>query len=97
MTNEYTSHFIDDAHIVETLKQAESRDAAHVREVLSKSRELKGLDLSDIAVLMKISDPDLLHELFTTAKSVKEEIYGRRLVIFAPLYICQMALYFRRS
>ena len=66
------------------------RDAVRVREVLAKSREMKGLDMGDVAALMPVSDPDLLGELFTTAREVKEQIYGRRLVLFAPLYISNL-------
>jgi len=43
-----------------------------------------------MAALMHVSDPDLLHEIFDTAQHVKQAIYGRRLVIFAPLYVSNM-------
>jgi 2-iminoacetate synthase len=90
MIKEYSSSFIDDSQITDILNQADSRDANRVRAVLAKARQLKGLDMTDIGVLMHISDPELLGELFSTAKSVKEEIYGRRLVLFAPLYISNL-------
>ena len=61
-----------------------------IRDILNKSLELKGLNISDIAALCSINDPSLLSELFLTAKQVKEKIYGRRLVIFAPLYISNL-------
>ena len=72
------------------LKQHATSDAVHVREVLARARELKGLSMDDTASLMSISDPELLGELFATARQVKEEIYGRRLVLFAPLYISNL-------
>ncbi len=90
MNTEYSSSFIDESKIADVLHQAEARDGGRVRAVLAKARELKGLDQPDIAVLMQISDPELLGELFSTAKSVKEQIYGRRLVLFAPLYISNL-------
>lgn len=65
-------------------------DAVRVREVLARAREEKGLDFSDIAVLCAVSDPQLLSELFATARAVKENIYGRRLVLFAPLYVSNL-------
>ena len=43
-----------------------------------------------IAVLMNVSDPALLGELFAAAQHVKDTIYGRRLVLFAPLYVSNM-------
>ncbi len=62
-------------------------DAGHVREVLAKARELKGLTMAEVAALCGIDAPELAEELFATARWVKEEIYGRRMVLFAPLYI----------
>ncbi len=81
---------IREAEIDAILSQPKQRDAVQVREVLAKARELKGLSMQDAAVLMPISDPDLLSELFAAARHVKEEIYGRRLVLFAPLYISNL-------
>jgi 2-iminoacetate synthase len=46
--------------------------------------------MDDVAVLTSISDPEMLGELFNTANEVKETIYGKRLVLFAPLYISNM-------
>ena len=81
---------IDEARISNTLSQAATQDAARVREILAHAREGKGLDDAEMAVLMGISDPELLHELFDTARDVKDMIYGRRLVLFAPLYISNL-------
>ena len=81
---------IDEGAIWKSLETHKHSDAGHIREVLAKARELKGLDPDDIAALMPISDPDLLHELFDTARYAKDEIYGKRLVLFAPLYISNL-------
>lgn len=81
---------IREEEINQILAAAPVRDAVRVREVLAKAREMKGLDLPEIAALMPISDPELLGELFAAAREVKENIYGRRLVIFAPLYISNL-------
>ena len=61
-----------------------------MRAILAKARELQGLDAEEVAVLCGLSDPELLGELFTTARDVKEEIYGRRLVLFTPLYVSNL-------
>ena len=81
--------FIDEPVIFKTLEQA-TTDAAAVREVLAKARQLNGLEAADVAVLMSVSDPKLLGELFAAAQHVKDTIYGRRLVLFAPLYVSNM-------
>jgi 2-iminoacetate synthase len=81
---------IDEAAIALTLDQHRRADAAQVRDVLVKARALGGLESAEMAVLMTVSDPDLLGELFDTARDVKAAIYGRRLVIFAPLYVSNL-------
>jgi 2-iminoacetate synthase len=86
----YTENFIHEARISEILEANKRADALHVREVLSKAREMKGLETAEVAVLTGISDPVLLQELFETANYLKETIYGKRLVVFAPLYISNL-------
>lgn len=78
---------IDELKICNTLKQHQHSDAGLVREILCKALELRGLSEKDVAVLATINNPELLSELFQTARKIKEAIYGNRLVIFAPLYI----------
>ncbi len=89
MSSEH-AFFIDEPAIFQTLELAGSADAAAVRAVLAKARELHGLEAAEIAVLMNVSDPTLLGELFATAQVVKDTIYGRRLVLFAPLYVSNL-------
>lgn len=81
---------LDEKKIDAALKKAAKADAAKVREVLAKAREMKGLSSDEAAVLTGIDTPELLEELFGAARFVKENIYGRRLVIFAPLYISNL-------
>ena len=90
MADKTSGDFIQEQAVLETLAVCRDRDSGRVRQVLQKGLELKGLDLDEIAVLMQISDPLLLSELFDTARQVKDRIYGRRLVIFAPLYISNL-------
>ncbi|MFT4301215.1 MAG: [FeFe] hydrogenase H-cluster radical SAM maturase HydG, partial [Desulfovibrio sp.] len=82
--------WLDDAKIRKTLESCTREDVTRVRDVLDKSRELKGLSQADVAVLMGISSPELISELYLTAKAAKEEIYGNRIVLFAPLYISNL-------
>jgi len=78
---------IDETRIQTLLDVAQDCGSAHVRSVLAKARELNGLHESDVAVLMAMNDPTLIEELYETGKYIKDEIYGSRLVLFAPLYI----------
>ncbi len=81
---------IDDDGIRAVLESASRSDAGEIRALLAKARELKGLRGRDLAVLANVTDPALLDELFDTAREAKEAIYGRRIVLFAPLYISNL-------
>lgn len=82
--------FIDEQKVWATIEDNNNVDFIRIREILAKASEMKGLNLSDIAALTTISDPEILAELFQTANTVKETIYGKRLVVFAPLYISNL-------
>lgn len=77
--------FIDDKRIFEALAQKE--DAGKVAAVLAKSKEKQALDLDETAALLVVKSPALLERIFETAKQLKRDIYGNRIVLFAPLYI----------
>ena len=85
-----TGEFIDEAAIAQAMLSATTKDATRVREILAKAKELNGLSMDEVAVLSSVSDPELLAELFATARECKEAIYGQRLVLFAPLYISNL-------
>ncbi len=89
-TTTETGDFIRQEEIDEALRAAQTKDAVRVREVLAKARELGGLDMDEVAILSSVSDPELLAELFDSARDVKDAIYGSRLVLFAPLYISNL-------
>lgn len=79
--------FIDDNQIQSILDQAKIPDPLRVREIIDKAYELKGLTPDEVAVLLQTEDKDLIGAILRAAHKIKEDIYGNRLVIFAPLYI----------
>lgn len=81
-----SSSVVDERTIGEAISQAEP-EAARVRDIIAKARELRGLELDEAAALLTVQDKDLEEEIFQAARDVKLAIYGRRLVLFAPLYI----------
>ncbi|WP_299584610.1 [FeFe] hydrogenase H-cluster radical SAM maturase HydG [uncultured Sunxiuqinia sp.] len=85
-----TPTFINEQAIHDILEKHSQPDFAQVRDVLAKASEMKGLKLEEVAILSGISDPTLLEELFQTANQIKDTIYGKRLVLFAPLYISNL-------
>ena len=77
---------IDEKEIERTLDGVQT-DKSYVRDVIAKAKELKGLDISEAATLLMVTDNDLEEEIFQAARDIKLAIYGKRLVLFAPLYI----------
>ncbi|MBE0661251.1 MAG: [FeFe] hydrogenase H-cluster radical SAM maturase HydG [Bacteroidales bacterium] len=58
-----------------------------VREVIAKSIDKNRLTLEETAVLINATDPELIEEIKQGARSLKEKVYGNRIVLFAPLYV----------
>ncbi|MBR1769210.1 MAG: [Bacteroidales bacterium] len=54
--------------------------------VLNEALKLKGLTLQDVAVLLCAEGKENTDKIMQAAKWVKQEIYGKRLVLFAPIY-----------
>lgn len=82
-----TEHFIDEAGIFQGLERNAAPDMARVDDVLEKARELTGLTPDEAAALLQADDPECDERIFAAAREVKLGIYGRRLVLFAPLYV----------
>lgn len=78
--------FISDAGIERHLSMPVP-DAAQVRAVIAKALRKEALSVAETAVLVAANTPELIEEIETAAKTLKERVYGNRIVIFAPLYI----------
>ncbi|MCF2576330.1 [FeFe] hydrogenase H-cluster radical SAM maturase HydG [Phocaeicola barnesiae] len=81
--------FISHEEITETLEYAASNknNRELIRSLIEKARACKGLNHRDAAVLLECDDPELLEEIFTLAREIKQKFYGNRIVMFAPLYL----------
>lgn len=77
--------FIDEAKFYELLKI--TADPVHVRDIIAKSLEKKALSLEETAILLAADTPELIEEIFEAARQLKRDVYGNRIVLFAPLYI----------
>ncbi len=69
------------------LDRAKNPSNGEIAAIIEKARKKKGLALADVARLVHVTDTALTERLFRAASEVKREIYGRRLVLFAPLYV----------
>ncbi|MCL6639444.1 MAG: [FeFe] hydrogenase H-cluster radical SAM maturase HydG [Firmicutes bacterium] len=79
--------FIDDGRILDLLERAKKATRREAEAIVEKAARLKGLAPEEAAVLLQAEDAELLEKVYRTARDIKERIYGRRLVFFAPLYI----------
>lgn len=79
--------FINHEYIYSLLEENQSASKKEILEILNKARSFKGLSHEEIAKLLYIEDKSLLNELYSVAGYIKNKIYGKRVVMFAPLYI----------
>lgn len=62
-------------------------ETSRLRSLVEKAGEARGLEPHEVAALLRSEDPDVWREVFAAARAVKESIYGRRLALFAPVYM----------
>ena len=81
--------FIDHQEILDSLAYADAhkKDAAVIDAILEKARLRKGLSHREASVLLACELEDKNQEIFTLAKQIKQDFYGDRIVMFAPLYL----------
>ncbi len=78
--------FIDEAALGDLLAQPRST-RSQVRDVIAKSLAKTALTTAETAVLLNADEPELVEEIFAAARQLKRDVYGNRIVLFAPLYI----------
>ena len=81
--------FINHEEILSTLAYADEHkhDKALITEILAKAKLEKGLSHHEASVLLACDIPELNEEIFALAKKIKDDFYGDRIVLFAPLYL----------
>jgi 2-iminoacetate synthase len=82
-----TADFLDESRIADLLARGATASSGNALRIIDRAKEAKGLTLEETAVLLQSDDQEVLQALFQAAREVKEKIYGKRLVFFAPLYI----------
>ena len=83
------TEFIDDQEIQDSIAYAEQNknNRELVDAILKKAAECKGLSHREAAVLLECELPEEKERIFALAKEIKQEFYGNRIVMFAPLYL----------
>ncbi|HQQ12893.1 MAG TPA: [FeFe] hydrogenase H-cluster radical SAM maturase HydG [Bacteroidales bacterium] len=78
--------FIDEEEITRFLDEAKPTRES-VKEIIEKSLNKNRLSLQETAVLLNTTDPEMIEWIKAGARSLKEKVYGKRIVLFAPLYV----------
>ncbi|MBR2332471.1 MAG: [Alistipes sp.] len=83
------AEFINDAEIRASIEYAatHSNDRALIEEILAKAAEGRGLNHREAAILLACGEESIIERIFSLARSIKQRIYGNRIVMFAPLYL----------
>ncbi len=81
--------FIDNQEILNSIEYAKANinNISLINEILEKARLKKGLNHKEAAVLLTCENQEKNEEIFKLAKQIKEDFYGNRIVLFAPLYL----------
>lgn len=90
LDNKYkASDFIIEEEIYASINEGEklAKDRAYVNSILDKARKYGGLTHREAAVLLSIDNEEILEDMYKVAREIKERIYGKRIVLFAPLYV----------
>ena len=89
VTSMKAEEFISDEEIKETLAYADANkdNLALVDEILEKARTRKGLNHREASVLLACENQEKVQEMYELAKEIKQDYYGNRIVMFAPLYL----------
>lgn len=84
--------YIDEEKITNLLKESVNSDEGLIDKIIEKSRGLKRLSLKETAMLLNVRRPQTWQKIFEAASHLKDSIYGRRVVLFAPLYISNICV-----
>ena len=85
----HAEDFINDEEIQATLEwsEANKNNAQLVNSIIEKAKLRKGLKHREALLLLDCDLPEEKERIFQLAKEIKQEFYGNRIVMFAPLYL----------
>jgi len=81
--------FIDANEIQEYLAKSKS-DKNRIDEIIAKSLGKNRLTMEEVACLINADKPDQIEQIKEGARQLKINVYGNRIVLFAPLYVGNM-------
>jgi 2-iminoacetate synthase len=83
--------FIDEQEIWDFIDNSKP-DSQKVKDIIAKSLDKHRLSLEETATLINCTEPELVEQIKEGAKTLKERIYGKRIVLFAPLYVGNLCI-----
>ncbi len=83
---------VNEQEIFNILEKTRNPSCNAVADILNKASNKNGLSLSDAGYLLNAEDPELIGSMFRTSGRIKNDIYGERLVLFAPLYLSSFCI-----
>ncbi|HEY9123420.1 MAG TPA: [FeFe] hydrogenase H-cluster radical SAM maturase HydG [Bacteroidales bacterium] len=83
--------FIDEQEIWDFIDSSKP-DSHKVKDIIAKSLDKHRLTLEETATLINCTEPGLVEQIKEGAKTLKERIYGKRIVLFAPLYVGNLCI-----
>jgi 2-iminoacetate synthase len=78
--------FIDASEIWDIIEHTVSTPEK-VSEIIQKSLSKQRLSMDEVAILVNATDEISIQAIKEGAKTLKNQVYGNRIVLFAPLYI----------
>lgn len=81
-----------DGELLGRLARESREDSGRVRAAISRALAKEPLTVEETAGLLAAESQDLQEEIFAAARQLKREVYGNRIVIFAPLYIGNLCI-----
>lgn len=81
--------FINNEEILECLDYARKNkdNMKLVDDILNKAAKAKGISHREAMVLLECDNPEANNRIKELAAEIKEKFYGKRIVMFAPLYL----------
>jgi 2-iminoacetate synthase len=79
-------NIVDKNEVIKLMEEGKNTSIEEIRKILEKAKECNGLNIEEVSKLLQIEDEKVINEIFDVAKYVKNKIYGKRVVLFAPLY-----------
>lgn len=81
--------FIANEEVLATLEYAKNNknNIELIDKILEKAKLGKGLTHREASVLLNCDNEEKNQEIFELAKKIKQDYYGNRIVLFAPLYL----------